>query len=162
MRFELFLRSTVSAVLEISLPWLYLTSMCNLTALPPDRPAAKQHNSGTTAVLKRCRTATPAPPQRTKVSQIRYLCAPNCGIFSDAGTEWPRLASFFGMKPLQTWPTHHENLRILATWLMHNFLIPKFYLGLPFSPPGQPWPLIPVSQRNLGTVIHGPWPTHKS
>ena len=100
---------TVSAVLAISLPLPYLIYMCNLTALFPDRPAAKRHKCGTAAVLKRSRTAKSAPPQRTKVSSLRYLCGPNCGISLDAGTAWPRLASFFGLRPLQTWVTHLEN-----------------------------------------------------
>ena len=114
--------------------------MCNLTALPPHRPAAQRHQCGTIAALRRCRTAKSAPPQRTKVSQIRYLCAPNCGIFPGAGTGWPRRAAFSGLKSLRTWATHLENRGICATWLMHSFSRPKLYLGLPFSPPGPAWP----------------------
>src|SRR3989339_845195 len=34
-------------------------------------------------------------------------------------------------------------LVICATWLMHKFSFPKFYLSLPFSPPGHPWPPFP-------------------
>jgi hypothetical protein len=127
--------STVSAVLAISLPWPYPICMCNSTALPPDRPANPRHQCGTLAALKRSRTALPAPPQRTKVSQIRYLCAPYSGIFSGAGTGWPRFCSFFAMKSPQNCAPHQENLRICAAWPLHHFLISKFYLTLPFSPP---------------------------
>ena len=125
--------------------------MCNLTALPPDRPASKRHQSGTAAVLKRARTAKSALPQRSKLSEIRYLSGPNCGIFSAAGTEWPRRPSFFDIKSPQTWAAHQENIRICATWLMHNFSCPKLYVGLPFSPPGPAWPPFSVPQCNLGT-----------
>jgi hypothetical protein len=132
--------STVSAVLVISLPWPYLISMCNLTALPPDRLTAKRHQCGTIAALRRCRTAKLASSQRTKIGQIRYLYEPNCGIFPDTGTGWPRLASFFGLQPAPTRASHLENQGIYATWLMYKFSCPKLYLGLPFSPPGPAWP----------------------
>ena len=87
-------------------PFPYLICMCNWTALPPHRPAAKRHKSGTAAALRRSRTAKSAPSQRTKVSQIRYLCAPKCGNFVDAGTAWPRSAHFFGLKSPRTGAAH--------------------------------------------------------
>ena len=146
--------STVSAVLEISLPWDYPICMCNLTALPPDRPAPKRHPCGTLAARRRSRTAPPAPPQRTKVSQIRYLCAPNCGIFSGAGTALPRLCLFFVMRTAPNWSTHLKNLAILATCFIHNFSCPKLYLGLPFSPPGLAWPPFPSPSATSERALH--------
>ena len=155
--------SIVSVVLAISPTRPYLISMCNLTALPPQRPAAKRHHGGTLAALRRCRTAKSAPPRRTKTSQIRYLCAPNCGIFLEAGTARPRMAAFFGLKSLQTWPTHLENSVICATWILDNFSRPKLYFGLPFSLPGPTWPpfLFPkVRPGNKGNQNPPcpPWP----
>ena len=110
--------------------------MCNLTAPPPNRPAAKRHNCGTPAARWRSRTAPSAPPPRTKSSTISNLCAPTCGIFSSAGTGWPQMAVFFDLKSLRNCPLRLKNLLILATCFMHHFPCPKFYLGLPFSPPG--------------------------
>jgi hypothetical protein len=109
--------------------------MCNLTALPPHRPAAQRHKCGTLAAPRRSRTAASAPPQRTKVGKIRYLCGPNCGFFSAAGTAWRRFCSFCARKFLQKWVTHQESIIIYATWVLPNFPIPKFNPGLPFSPP---------------------------
>ena len=142
--------SIVSVVLAISPTRPYLICMCNLTALPPQRPAAPRHQSGTLWAPKRSRTAKSAPPKRTIVSQIRYLCAPNCGIFPGAGTARPRMAAFFGLKSLRTWPTHLENLVICATCILHNFSRPKLYLGLPFSLPGPTWPPFPFPKGQPG------------
>ncbi len=124
--------------------------MCNLTAPPSHHPAAKRHQSGTTAALKRSRTAKSASPQRTKCSKIRYLCAPNCGIWTRCRHNMARLAAFLCMKSQQTRATNRENIVILATWMMHNFSCPKFYLALPFSPPGPAWPPFPFPQDSVG------------
>ena len=110
--------------------------MCNLTAPPPDRPAAKRHKCGTIAARRRCRTAKSAAVPRTKVSTIRYLCGPNCGIFSGAGTGWPRLCPILTRQIAPNRSTHLKIPAILATCFMHHFSCPKFKLTLPFSPPG--------------------------
>ncbi len=124
--------------------------MCNLTALPPHRPAAKRHKCGTTTALKRPRTAKPAPPQRTIVSTIRYLCVPTCGIFSGAGTASSRLCPIFAVRTAPTWVIYHEILIILATCYLHNLSFPKFYLSLPFSPPAPAWQPFPFLKVQLG------------
>ncbi len=125
--------------------------MCNLTAPPPHRPASQRHKCGTNAAPQRSRTAKSAPPQRTKVSIIRYLCAPNCGTFLGAGTASPRLCPFFTMRTAQNWSIHLKNLVISITWLIHSFLILNLHLGLPFSLPGparRPFPFPKVHLRN--------------
>jgi hypothetical protein len=143
--------STVSPVLAIALPWVNIIFMCHFTALPPHRPANPRHQCGTSAALQRSRTAPPAHPQRTKASQIRYLCASHCGILSGPGTGWWRFCSLFAMKSLQNRAVHQENLIICATWVMPNFFIPKFYPGLPFSPPAPSRPPF-SSQLHLGNA----------
>ena len=124
--------------------------MCNRTALPPHRPAAQRHKCGTTTVLRRFRTAKAAPPQRTKVSKIRNLCAPNCGIFSDAGTIWPRWPLFSAYSPCKpgrlTWKTYEYALLGWCTL----FPVPKLHLVLPFSPPGPAWPPFPFPKESVG------------
>jgi hypothetical protein len=125
--------------------------MCNLTAPPPHHPASQRHKCGTSAAPKRSRTAKSAPPQRTKVSIIRYLCVPNCGTFLGAGTTSPRLCPFFAIRTAPNCSIHLKNLVILTTWLMHSFLIPNLHLGLPFSlsgPARRPFPFPKVQLRN--------------
>jgi hypothetical protein len=146
--------STVSAVLAISFPWPYPLLMCNLTALSPDRPAAMRHRCGTPAATQRSRTTPPAPPQRPKAIQIRYLCAPHCGLFSATGTAWPRFCSLFAIKSLQNCVAYQENLIIYTTWHLHHFLIPNFYLGLPFSPPAPI--LVPIAPWKRGENVLNP------
>ena len=124
--------------------------MCNLTAPPPHRPASQRHKCGTSAAPKRSRTAKSAPPQRTKVSIIRYLCAPNCGTFLAAGTASPRLCPFFAMRTAQNWSTHLRKRVLWTTWLMHNFSCPKLHLGLPFSLPGPARRAFPFPKVQLG------------
>ena len=130
--------------------------MCNLTALPPHRPASQRHKCGTSAAPKRSRTGKSAPPQRTKVSIIRYLCAPNCGTFLGAGTTSPRLCLFFAMRTAQNWLIHLKNPVILTTWLMHSFPIPNLHHGLPFSLPGlarRPFPLPQSATREPEVIL---------
>ena len=123
--------------------------MCNFTAPPPHRPAAQRHRNGTTAAHRRCRTAPEAPPQRPKVSTIRYLCAPNCGIFSGTGTASPRFCPMFTIQIAPTQALHHENQIISATCQMHHFLIPNLHLTLPFSLPSPVLPPLPFPKTPL-------------
>ena len=128
--------------------------MCNLTVLPPHRPAAKRHKCGTSAAPQRSRTGKSAPPQRTKVSIIRYLCAPNCGTFLGAGTASLRLCPFFAIRTAQNWLTHLRKRVLWTTWLMHNFSCPKLHLGLPFSLPGPARQAFPFPKCNSGSSSH--------
>ena len=96
--------------------------MCNLTALPPNRPAAKRHQCGTLAAHRRSRTAPPTPPQRTKVSQLRYLCAPNCGIFSGAGTACRDFVLCSPGKLHQPGPLPRKTKKYALLGLCTNFL----------------------------------------
>ena len=49
------------------------------------------------------------------------------------------MAVFFDLKSLPNCPLRLKNLLILAICFMHHFPCSKFYLGLPFSPPGLAW-----------------------
>jgi hypothetical protein len=113
--------------------------MCNLSASSSHHPASQRHLSGTTAAPKRHRSATSALPQRTNTNTIRYLCVPNCGIFSGAGTGCPRLCPMFARQIAPTWPLSQVNIVILATWMMCSFFAPNLYFSLPFSPSGPGW-----------------------
>jgi hypothetical protein len=84
--------SIISPVLEISPSWPYLISMCKLPALPPARPPAKRHKSGTPAVQQRRRSGISTSRQRIKVSKISHLSAQNADFFqvaAQAGPNWP-------------------------------------------------------------------------
>ena len=137
--------SIVSAFLEISSTWHYFSHVKTKrsTPGPPGRQAAQmRYTSGAAAVSERGRNGNSANHNGVKMSQIRYLCAPKCGIFFAAGTIWPQKPAFCAASPSKMAGLSYKSKLYQQLGWCTGFPYPKLYLELTFPPPNlarPPW-----------------------